>query len=67
MNTLIMVLGTIVLFFIISNILIKTFHLQGIKALFIKGLLEVTQGLNYLLNFKIAFKLKEIIAIIFLC
>lgn len=65
MNILIMVLGTIVLFYIISNILIIFFNIKGISSLLLRGFLEVTQGLNTLSTFKLSLKVKEIIAIIF--
>ena len=56
MNTTIMVLGTITFYLIISNILNLNMYLRGI--------LELTQGLNLLINNNIPFK--EIIAIFFI-
>lgn len=45
-NTNLMVLGSIVFYFIISNILIKTFNIGYPFNIFLRGLLEMTQGLN---------------------
>ena len=66
MNTLIMILGTITFFMVLTNILTKTLALNNIFTIIIKGILEVTQGLNSLLNVNISLKLKEIIAISFI-
>ena len=52
-NTNLMVLGSIVFYFIISNILIETFNIGYPFNIFLRGLLEMTQGLNdviYLLS-----------------
>ena len=65
MDTNILVLGSICLFLIINAILIKVFNLNGINKIIISGLLEVTQGLNNLINLKISYKLKEILASFF--
>ena len=56
MSTTIMVLGTITFYLILSNIINLNIYL--------KGLLEMTQGLNMLINNSINFK--EIIAIVFI-
>lgn len=45
-NTNLMVLGSIVFYFIISNILINTFNIGYPFNIFLRGLLEMTQGLN---------------------
>lgn len=45
-NTNLMVLGSIVFYFIISNILINTFNIGYPCNIFLRGLLEMTQGLN---------------------
>lgn len=45
-NTNLMVLGSIVFYFIISNILIETFNIGYPFNIFLRGLLEMTQGLN---------------------
>ena len=45
-NTNLMVLGSIVFYFIISNILINTFNIGYPFDIFLRGLLEMTQGLN---------------------
>ncbi len=62
MQTNIMVLGSICLFFIISSIIINYFKLNGLSKVLLKGLLEVTQGLNELLNLKTSLKVKEVLA-----
>lgn len=56
MSTTSMVLGTITFYLVLSNVLNLNFYL--------KGLLEMTQGLNSLINLSINFK--EIIAMIFI-
>ena len=56
MSTTSMVLGTITFYLVLSNVLNLNFYL--------KGLLEMTQGLNNLINLSINFK--EIIAMIFI-
>ncbi|MEG1506913.1 MAG: hypothetical protein RR478_05405 [Bacilli bacterium] len=63
--SLIMILGTITFFMVLSNILINFLNLSIIPATFLKGFLEITQGLNNLINLNINFLLKEIIAIMF--
>lgn len=45
-NTNLMILGSIVFYFIISNILINTFNIGYPCNIFLRGLLEMTQGLN---------------------
>lgn len=66
LNTLIMILGTITFFMILSNLSTHIFHLNNILTLFLKGLFEVTQGLNYLSTIMLNYKIKEIIASIFI-
>ena len=65
-NSLTMILGTIVFFTIITNIISYTFNINNIATLFIKGFLEVTQGLNYLKSLNISIVLKQLIAISFI-
>lgn len=63
-NTNLMVLGSIIFYLVISSIIINTFNISYPFDIFIKGLLEMTQGLNSLINLNIKFK--EIIAIFFI-
>lgn len=64
LNTCIYVLGTIVFFLVISNIFIYTFNIPKVPSIFFKGILEMTQGLNSLVNISIFGK--EYIAMFFL-
>ena len=63
-NTNLVVLGTICFYLIISNIIITILPNNPYLSFFIQGFLEITQGLNYLINFKTNFK--YILAIIIL-
>ncbi len=62
-NTLLMILGTIIFYMIITNILLTIINLNNINIVLLKGLLEITQSLNMLniINYKSI--IKEIIAI----
>lgn len=66
MSTLIMILGTIVFYILLSTFIITLFKLNNINSIFIKGFLELTQGLNSLQNININLFLKELIAITFI-
>lgn len=59
-----MVLGAITFYLITSNILLNTFLLPPYMAIILRGLLELTQGLNALINTNILGK--ELLAIIFI-
>lgn len=63
LDTLLMILGTITFYIILSTIIINLFDFNPILEAIIKGSLEITQGLNSLTTLNIAIKLKEIIAI----
>lgn len=63
-NTNLMVLGSIVFYLVISNIIINTFNISYPFSIFVKGFLEMTQGLNSLIDCNI--KLKEIITVGFI-
>ena len=63
-NTNLMVLGSIVFYLVISNIIINTFNISYPYSIFVKGFLEMTQGLNSLIDCNI--KLKEIITVGFI-
>ncbi len=64
-NTLLMILGTITFFMVITNLCTNFFHFKPFFTLILKGFLEVTQGLNYLIDYPLAYKLKQIVAIAF--
>ena len=66
MQTLIMILGTLTFYIIISNIISNFFNLPFFLNALIKGLLEITQGLNFLPNLLINQKLKIILATLFI-
>lgn len=63
LDTLTMILGTISFYIIISTILLNSFNLNILLQTLIKGLLELTQGLNNLSLLNTCVKTKEIIAI----
>lgn len=63
MNTLLMILGTIVFYMLISYILTNLLPTNNITNVFLKGLLELTSGLSTLSNINLIPKIKEIIAI----
>lgn len=47
-NTLLMISGTVTSFLIISTLICHIFNFDGIIAMFIKGILEMTMGLSSL-------------------
>ena len=55
-NTNLVVLGTICFYLIISNIIITLIPTNYYISILIRGFLEITQGLNSLINFKTPFK-----------
>lgn len=63
LNTLLMILGTITFYMIITNLIINIFNLSSITNTIIKGILEITQSLNILNTLNISSIIKEIIAI----
>jgi len=62
-NTLLMILGTIVFYMLISFIIINLFGSNNLIKVILAGFLEITNGLNILSTISISLKLKEIIAI----
>lgn len=66
MSTLIMILGTICFYILFSNFIINFLKLNNINSVFVKGFLELTQGLNALKTINLCIKTKEIIALIFI-
>lgn len=63
-NTNLMVLGSIVFYFIISSILIETFNICYPFDIFLRGILEMTQGLNNVIHLNS--NIKVITTIIFI-
>lgn len=61
-----MVLGTIIFYLIITNIFLNVFSLPVILNTLFKGLIEITQGLNNLININLSLKIKEILALLFI-
>ena len=64
MTTTITVLGVITFYLILSSILITEFNIKEPYSIFLKGFMEMTQGLASLIKLNIKFK--ELIAIIFI-
>ena len=62
-NTLLMILGTITFYMIISNYLLKIIPLNILGEVILRGILEITQSLNILPNLNILSIIKEIIAL----
>ncbi|MBQ9834569.1 MAG: hypothetical protein IJO33_05190 [Bacilli bacterium] len=65
-NTLLMILGILTFYIIISYIFIDIFNLNSITSSMIKGILEVTQGLTFLNELFINEKLKIILATLYI-
>ncbi len=63
MSTLLMILGTIIFYMILTHIITNIIPLNNILKVSISGFFEITRGLNLLNNLDIILKLKEIIAI----
>jgi len=63
LDTLIMILGTIIFYMILSNIINNIIPLNNLTEIIFKGILEITQSLNLLSNLNIISIIKEIIAI----
>lgn len=62
-DTLIMILGTITFYMILTNIILNIFKVGSIYEIIIKGIFEITQSLNILNTLKYPSLIKEIIAI----
>ncbi len=62
-NTLLMILGTIVFYMLITFILTNLFNMPYLIKTLLAGFLEITNGLNYLIKLNIFSKLKELIAV----
>ena len=66
MSTLIMILGTITFFILIANLINETFDLNMVVNSIFKGGLELTSGLNSMINLNIGVKLKAMMAATFI-
>lgn len=66
-NTLILLLGIITTFLVISTITNNLFNSTSIFTIILSGLLEMTQGINYISLEKINILLKAIIITCFIC
>lgn len=62
-NTLLMILGTVTFFMILSNLIVKLFDLNIYLDILLKGLLEITQSLNELSTISLNLKLKQLLAL----
>lgn len=62
-NNLLIILGTITFYMVITNLIIKIIPLNNTIAIIIKGFLEITQSLNVLTSLNSISMIKEIIAI----
>lgn len=62
-NTLLMILGTIVFYMLLSYIILQIIPLNDTLKVLISGFLEITNGLNSLSSLLISLKIKEIIAV----
>lgn len=64
-NILLSILGIICFFILISSIIINTFNLNIYSSVFLRGFLEITQGLNYLVKINNSF-FKYLFALFFI-
>lgn len=62
-NTLLMILGTITFYMILTNLLLSLFNFNYLSSTIFKGILEITQSLNDLPFLDISLIKKEILAI----
>ena len=62
-NTLLMILGTVTFFMILSNLIVKVLNLNIYLEILLKGFLEITQSLNELSTITINLKLKQLLAL----
>lgn len=63
-ETLLMILGTIVFYMLLSYIITNILPFNDFTKIIFSGFLEITNGLNSLINFSAASKLKEIISVV---
>jgi len=60
MNTQMLILGSVTIFFLLNKLL------NPLQYPIISGILEISQGLNCLINWSVSLKIKELIAMIFI-
>ena len=58
-KTLLLVLGTVTMFLVLSTVLNQIFHFNRFEQGIVSGMIEMTQGLNYLSNLHIPLPLKS--------
>ena len=62
-DTLLMILGTITFYMILTNLLLNIFKLNNITTIILKGIFEITQSLNILNNLEYQSIIKELLAL----
>jgi len=65
-NTLLLILGTISVFLILTSLINNIFNLNGINKVIINGLFEMTQGIKYLESISLSVNLKGLFAVMIL-
>ena len=65
-DTLLLILGSISVFLILTSLINNIFNLSGIYKIIVNGLFEMTQGLKYLESISLSVNLKGLIAVIIL-
>ena len=65
-NTSLLVLGTLVFYVLISNIIINILDINGIYKTLLKGLLEITQGLNEIPYLQTNNNIKILLTVLFI-
>lgn len=65
-NTLLLILGSISVFLIITSLINDVFNLNGINKVIINSLFEMTQGLKYLETINLSVNLKGLLAVMIL-
>lgn len=63
MSTLLMILGTIIFYMLLTYIIINILPVQGIFKVLVSGILEITNGLHMLVSYTAISKIKEILAV----
>lgn len=61
-STLLLILGTVTTFLVITTIIDKTIHLNNYNRSILNGFVEMTQGLKYVSILNIPLKLKSILS-----
>ena len=65
-QTLMLILGTLTTFMLVSAIILKSIHLNNLISTIIRGILEMTQGLKYTSLLDSSLKIKSLLSICFL-